>query len=137
MAPPAHPACGFIGLGSQGAPMARRMIEAGFRTTLWARRPESLEPYRGAGALFAASIAELAAAEHVGVCVLNDDDVRQVCGELIPAMRRGSRIAIHSTVNPDPCRDMEREAAKRGIALIDAPVSGGSPAAEVGALTLM
>ena len=36
---------GFIGLGSQGGPMARRIVESGYELTLWARRPESLEPY--------------------------------------------------------------------------------------------
>lgn len=130
--------CGFIGLGSQGAPIAHRMIDAGFPTTLWARRPESLEPYRGTGANFAASIEDLGrAADHVGICVVNDDDVRQVCDQLVPAMRRGSRIAIHSTIHPDTCRAIEALASERSIAVIDAPVSGGSPAAEAGTLTLM
>lgn len=130
--------CGFIGLGSQGAPIARRMIDAGYPTTLWARRPESLAPYRGSGAAFAATIEDLAAeAQHVGICVLNDADVRQVCDRLIPALGPGSRIAIHSTVHPDTCRAIERQAAERGVFVIDAPVSGGSPAAEAGSLTLM
>jgi 3-hydroxyisobutyrate dehydrogenase-like beta-hydroxyacid dehydrogenase len=130
--------CGFIGLGSQGAPMAQRMIDAGFPVTLWARRPESLERYRGAGASFAATVAELAAAvDHVGVCVVNDDDVRQVCGQLIPAMRPGSRIAIHSTIHPETCKAVAEEAAARGVRLIDAPVSGGAPGAEAGTMTVM
>ena len=41
---------GFIGLGSQGGPMAGRIIDAGFPTTLWARRPASLEPFAGTAA---------------------------------------------------------------------------------------
>lgn len=130
--------CGFIGLGSQGAPIARRMIDAGFPMTLWARRPETLEPFRATSARFATSIEELgAAADHVGICVVNDDDVRQVCERLIPAMRPASRIAIHSTIHPDTCRQIERQASDRGLWVIDAPVSGGSPAAEAGVLTLM
>lgn len=130
--------CGFIGLGSQGAPIARRMIHAGFPMTLWARRAESLDPYRDTSARFAATIAELGGgAQHVGVCVVNDDDVRQVCDQLIPAMHPGSLIAIHSTIHPDTCRSIERQAAVRDVRLIDAPVSGGSPAAEAGTLTLM
>jgi len=44
---------GFIGLGSQGGPMARRIVEAGYETTLWARRPESLEPYADTAAKYA------------------------------------------------------------------------------------
>jgi len=131
-------ACGFIGLGSQGAPIARRMIDAGLNVTLWARRPQSLDAYRQTAARFAESPAALAAAtQHIGVCVLNDDDVKQVCAELIPAMRPGGRIAIHSTVHPNTCQQLAAQAGERGIALIDAPVSGGAPAAEAGALTVM
>ncbi len=130
--------CGFIGLGSQGAPMARRMIDAGLRVVLWARRQEALAPYQGTTAEFASSLSELAVQiQHVGVCVVDDADVKQVCGELIPAMRPGTRIAIHSTVHPDTCRRLAQEASARGVSLIDAPVSGGAPAAEAGALTVM
>jgi 3-hydroxyisobutyrate dehydrogenase-like beta-hydroxyacid dehydrogenase len=68
---------------------------------------------------------------------VNDADVQQVCEQLIPAMQPGGRIAIHSTVHPDTCRVLARQASMRGITLIDAPVSGGAPAAEAGALTVM
>ena len=51
---------GFIGLGSQGGPMARRIVEAGYPTTLWARRPASLEPYADTAAVLADSPAGLA-----------------------------------------------------------------------------
>ncbi|HEX7856161.1 MAG TPA: NAD(P)-dependent oxidoreductase [Sphingobium sp.] len=130
--------CGFIGLGSQGAPIATRMIAGGFSTTLWARRPESLEPFKGSGAAFASTIAELASnVDHVGLCVVNDTDVIEVCRQLIPALPRGARIAIHSTVNPETVRLIARDAAVQGIDVIDAPVSGGEPAAYAGTLTVM
>lgn len=129
---------GFIGLGSQGGPMARRIVDAGLPLVLWARRPESLAPFADTPAATAASIAELGSqCEHVGICVLADDDVRQVCGELIPAMRAGSRIAIHSTVHPDTVIDVGTQAAARGIAVLDAPVSGGGQAAAERTLTVM
>lgn len=129
---------GFIGLGSQGAPMARRIIDAGYPVVLWARRPESLAPYADTNAETATSVAELGAqVEHVGVCVVDDAGVQQVCDELIPAMRPGSRIAIHSTVHPDLCKALAQQAATRGIALIDAPVSGGGSGAAAGTLTVM
>jgi 3-hydroxyisobutyrate dehydrogenase len=130
--------CGFIGLGSQGAPIARRMVGAGFDVTLWARRPVSLASFADTKAKTAASVAELGAqAEHVGICVVDDTGVREVCAMLIPAMREGSRIAIHSTVHPDTCIQLADQAGARGIRLLDAPVSGGEPAARVGALTVM
>jgi 3-hydroxyisobutyrate dehydrogenase len=130
--------CGFIGLGSQGAPMARRMLEAGFEVTLWARRPSSLTPFLETQARTASSVAELGAhAEHVGICVFDDVGVREVTAALIPAMRPGGRLVIHSTVHPDTCHQVAAQAKSRGIAVLDAPVSGGEPAARVGALTVM
>ena len=129
---------GFVGLGSQGAPMARRIVESGYPLLLWARRAESLQPFQDTPAQALASIAALGArADHVGVCVVDDAGVRQVCDELIPAMRPGTRIAIHSTVHPQTVIDCASQAAARGIAVIDAPVSGGGPAAAARILTVM
>ena len=96
---------GFIGLGSQGGPMAGRIIEAGFPTTLWARRPASLEPFAGTAATVAGSPAELAAASDlVCLCVVGDTDVEEVVtGEngVLAGLKPGGVIAIHSTVHPD------------------------------------
>jgi len=129
---------GFIGLGSQGAPMARRMIDAGLDVILWARRAESLLPYAGTAAGTASSVAELGSlCDHVGICVVDDAGVNEICTALFPAMRPGSRIAIHSTIHPATCIALASEAAARGLVLIDAPVSGGAPAAETGSLTVM
>jgi 3-hydroxyisobutyrate dehydrogenase len=129
---------GFIGLGSQGGPMARRIVESGYPLLLWARRADSLAPFKDTSAQTVASIAELGAhADHVGVCVVDDAGVRQVCGELIPAMRPGSRIAIHSTVHPDTVIELAKQAVARGIAVLDAPVSGGGPGAASRTLTVM
>ena len=129
---------GFIGLGSQGAPMARRIIDAGYAVVLWARRPETLAPYADTNAEIATSVAELGAqVKHVGICVVDDAGVQQVCDELIPAMRPGSRIVIHSTVHPDLCKALGQQASARDIALIDAPVSGGGSGAAAGTLTVM
>ena len=129
---------GFIGLGSQGAPMAHRIVDAGMDLTVWARRAEVLEAYVAKGAKAAATVAELGAGcDHVGICVVNDADVFAICDQLVPAMKAGSRIAIHSTILPESCIKLEAQCALRGIGLIDAPVSGGSPGAEAGALTVM
>ena len=89
---------GFIGLGSQGGPMAERMLAGGFPLAVWARRPEALAPFLDKGATAAASVADLAAScDHIGLCVVDDAGVAQICDELIPAMRPGSLLAIHST----------------------------------------
>ena len=71
---------GFIGLGSQGGPMARRIVEGGYETTLWARRPATLEPFADTPAKVAESPAELAAASDlVCLCVVGDADVVERC----------------------------------------------------------
>jgi 3-hydroxyisobutyrate dehydrogenase-like beta-hydroxyacid dehydrogenase len=132
---------GFIGLGSQGAPMARRIVEAGYPVTLWARRPATLEPFADTGAKTAGTPAELAAASDlVCLCVTADADVEQVVageGGVLATLAEGGVIAVHSTVHPDTCRRLAAEAAARGIRLIDAPVSGGAPAASAGRLLVM
>ena len=69
---------GFIGLGSQGGPMARRIVEGGYELTLWARRPATVEPYADTAAKTAATPAELgAASDLVCLCVVGDDDVQR------------------------------------------------------------
>lgn len=129
---------GFIGLGSQGGPMARRIVDAGLPLMLWARRAETLEAFADTAAVTAGSIAELGAAcDHVGICVVDDAGVRAVIDELLPAMKPGSRIMIHSTIHPETCKALATEAAARGVALLDAPVSGGGPGAAAGTLTVM
>lgn len=129
---------GFIGLGDQGGPMAARIAAAGMPLMVWARRTEVLTPHVANGAIAAASIAALGAAcDHVGLCVVDDAGVRAICAELIPAMKPGSRIAIHSTVLPATCEDLAAQASSRGIGLIDAPVSGGGAGATARTLTVM
>lgn len=132
------PVIGFIGLGSQGGPMARRIVEAGFPLVLWARRPETLAPYAGTGARVAGSVAELAAAcDIVCLCVVDDAGVNEIAAALLPAMRSGSRVVIHSTIHPRTCMALAERFAARGIGVIDAPVSGGGGAAAAGTLTVM
>jgi 3-hydroxyisobutyrate dehydrogenase-like beta-hydroxyacid dehydrogenase len=132
---------GFIGLGSQGAPMARRIVEGGYELTLWARRPESLAPFGDTAAKVAGTPAELGAvSDLVCLCVVGDADVHQLAdGEegLLAGMAAGGIIAVHSTVHPDTCRELAEKAAAKGISVIDAPVSGGAPAASAGKLLVM
>ncbi|MFV8817659.1 NAD(P)-dependent oxidoreductase [Haliea sp. E17] len=129
---------GFIGLGSQGAPMARRMIEAGLEVVLWARREETLEPFRDSGASFASSVGELGEqVDYCAICVVDDAGVRQVVDQLLPRMSPGGVLVIHATVHPELCKALARTAAEQGIALVDAPVSGGGEGAANGTLTVM
>lgn len=129
---------GFIGLGSQGGPMAQRMIDAGLDVVLWARRRESLEPYSNTPATIAESIQALGEqVEFCGVCVVDDAGVQQVCEQLILTMKPGGVIAIHSTIHPDLCKALAEQANRNGLSLVDAPVSGGGEGAANGTLTVM
>lgn len=135
------PRVGFIGLGSQGAPMARRIVEEGFPTTLWARRPESVAPFADTAAAVAGTPAELgAASDVVCICVVADDDVEDVVlrdDGVLAGMEPGGVVAVHSTVRPDTCRRLAERVAAGGVALVDAPVSGGGGAAAERRLLVM
>ncbi|MEO7247232.1 MAG: NAD(P)-dependent oxidoreductase [Novosphingobium sp.] len=129
---------GFIGLGSQGGPMAERMLAEGFPLMVWARRAEALEPFVAQGATTAESIAALGSAcDHVGLCVVDDAGVAAVCDDLIPAMKPGSLLAVHSTILPESCEALEKRCADRGVLFLDAPVSGGGQGAAAKTLTVM
>src|SRR4051812_14682042 len=132
---------GFIGLGSQGAPMARRIVEGGYPLTVWARRPETIEPFADTEAAVAGTPAELgAASDVVGICVMADADVEDVlfrADGVLAGMAAGGVIAIHSTIHPDTCARVAQRARDRGVAVIDAPVSGGGGAAAQRKLLVM
>src|SRR6476646_937907 len=100
---------GFIGLGSQGAGMARRIIEQGVPTTLWARRAQSLEPF-ACTATFATGPVELGrASDVVGICVTDDAAVREVTlgpRGVLAGMAAGSVLALHSTIGTDVCAEI-------------------------------
>ncbi len=129
---------GFIGLGSQGGPMAQRIIAAGFDVTLWARREQSLAPYTNSNAHMADTPEALAKrCNIVCVCVVDDAGVNEICARLLPVMSAGALLVIHSTIHPTTCETLAQQAEQHGVALIDAQVSGGGPAAENGTLTVM
>ena len=125
---------GFIGLGSQGGGMAQRIADSGIELVVWARRPEALERFAGR-AVLASTPEELGAAcDVVGICVTDGAAVREVASAVLPDMRAGSVLAIHSTVGVEDCEAIAR--AARDVRVIDAPVSGGGAAAEEGRLTV-
>lgn len=128
---------GFIGLGSQGGPMAEAIHQAGFDITIWARRAEVRRGYRERGVPVADSPADLAGAcELVCLCVTGDNDVFDLVEGrgLLDAMRPGSTLAIHSTVSPATCERVAELAALQGVSVVDAPVSGSGDAVRAGQL---
>jgi 3-hydroxyisobutyrate dehydrogenase-like beta-hydroxyacid dehydrogenase len=132
---------GFIGLGSQGAPMARRISEAGFALSIWARRQASLDAFADTAVTVRASPADLGACcDVVGICVVSDADVEDVLlrpDGVLAGMAAGGIVAVHSTVHPDTCKRLAQAAANRGVGFVDAPVSGGGVAAAERRLLVM
>jgi 3-hydroxyisobutyrate dehydrogenase len=134
----------FIGLGVMGYPMAGHLARAGHEVAVFNRTPAKAErwaaEYRdvGHGGRAARSIADaVAGAELVALCVGNDDDVRQVVGEALPALQKGTIVVDHTTASARLAREMADDAAQRGCFFLDAPVSGGQAGAENGQLAIM
>ena len=119
---------GFIGLGDQGAPIARAIAEAGFELHAWARNARSLGALDGVRHVVHESPAELGAvSDIVGLCLNVDDNVREIMtgGGLLAAMRPGSVLVNHGTGLPAFAFEMTRLAKEHGVEVLDAPVSGG------------
>ena len=100
--------------------------------------PEPLQELEGAGAQVAKSVAQLASRVDV-VCVMvrDDDQVRDVLGEILGVAGDGQTVVIHSTVAPSTPAELADTAARHGIKVADAPVSGGAMGAADGTLAIM
>jgi len=135
------PRVGFVGLGSIGQPMARRLLAGGLETTVFDLAEPAVAALVAAGARGATSARDVAAAaDVVGVCVRDDADVRAVVlgpEGVLAGAAAGSVIAIHSTILPRTVLEVAEAAARTGVAVVDACVTGGPMGAERGTLTYM
>lgn len=129
---------GFIGLGNIGKPMATRLLAWPGGLTVYDVAPDPLAELERLGARVAGSVAELAA-ECAVICVMvrDDDQVREVMGEILGAARDGSVVAVHSTVSPDLPPRLEDLAGRHDLRFVDAPVSGGAMGAHDGTLAIL
>lgn len=122
------PGIGFIGLGHQGAPMARSIARAGHDLLVFDLREDALAPFRAAGVPVARSPAEVAArCELVAFCLLDEAQVIQLVladDGLLSVMQPGQVLVMHSTVSPQLAVRIGEAARPRGIEFLDAPVSG-------------
>ncbi|AYH45488.1 NAD(P)-dependent oxidoreductase [Azoarcus sp. DN11] len=132
---------GFVGLGAMGRPMAQHLQRAGHRLHLWARRPESVAPFAGTDAVVHATPGELAAATDAAFTIITTSaDVERVAlgeGGFVEGARPGWVHIDMSTIAPGTTRRIAAALAGRGAAMLDAPVSGGSVAAEAGTVAMM
>lgn len=132
----------FIGLGAMGFPMAGHLKRAGHEVAVYNRTAAKAAAWVSRYDGKAAATPAIAAreAEFVMLCVGNDADLRAVTlgpGGVFEAMKPGAVCVDHTTASAAAARELAAEAAKRGFAFLDAPVSGGQAGAESGALAIM
>src|ERR1700675_524426 len=131
---------GFVGIGYMGRPIARRLLESGFKLTAYDRdrsKAKELIPYRAA---VAQSVSELASSCNVVLtCLPSDEAVLAIYrgpDGVFAHARRGSVVIDMSTVYPETSQELSRLGLERGIEVLDVTISGSTPTAENGLLTL-
>jgi 3-hydroxyisobutyrate dehydrogenase-like beta-hydroxyacid dehydrogenase len=136
-----HSRLGFIGIGAMGLRMAGRLINHGFQVTVFDQDPAKANVLIESGGTVAHSIAELASSADVVLSSLPNDDVvlSVYTGPqgVLENIRPGSLIIEMSTVSPETSRELHRLCFAQGVNMLDVPVSGSTPAAEQGLLTLL
>jgi 3-hydroxyisobutyrate dehydrogenase len=132
---------GFIGLGNLGSPIARRLLSAGFPMVLYDRNSNKTKALATTVAEVASDPGSLAASVDVVLSCLPDgavvESVYLGSGGVLRSARPGTRIVEMSTVAPETSRKLYRAARELGISVLDVAVSGSSPVAEAGTLTLL
>jgi len=132
---------GFAGLGTMGSAMAANLARAGFELGVWNRTPGRAEPLKALGAAEVGSPRELASAADVVVtCVTDSPQLGEVIfgpDGLAEGFAAGSLLVDCSTISPGSAREFAARLADQGVALLDAPVSGGSEGAAAGTLTIL
>ena len=132
---------GFIGLGIMGKPMAMNLLAAGYPLTVHSRSPGPVDEVVSRGATRASGAAEVAAASDITITMLPDtSDVEVVltgAGGVLEGVAAGALVIDMSSIDPAPTRAMAEVFAKRDVAMVDAPVSGGERGAIDGTLSIM
>ncbi len=132
---------GFIGLGIMGKPMAKNLMMAGYPLTVYDLRPEPVQELVAAGAVAGRSPKEVAARSEVTITMLPDspnvEDAVLGADGLIEGVRPGTFFIDMSSIAPRASREISSRLAEKGVAMLDAPVSGGEPKAVDGTLAIM
>jgi 3-hydroxyisobutyrate dehydrogenase len=134
-------AVGFIGLGNMGGPMAQNLARAGFPLVVHDIDAAKVAPLGGRGAKVAGSPQEVAAdARRVIVMVETTAQAESVIagpGGIVQGVRRGHIVLCMSTIDPLVARRLHDDLARRGVGMLDAPVSGGTTRAASGELSIL
>jgi 3-hydroxyisobutyrate dehydrogenase len=131
---------GFVGIGYMGRPIARRLLEAGFKLTAYDRDPKKAGELVQYGGTVARSVSELSSSCDVLLSCLPSDQVvlgvYQGPDGIFASANVGSVVIDLSTVYPETSQQLSRLAAERGVEFLDVTMSGSTPVAEKGLLTL-
>jgi 2-hydroxy-3-oxopropionate reductase len=132
---------GFIGLGIMGKPMALNLIKAGYELTVYDVVTERMDDLLKAGAHRGVSGKDVAARSEVVITMLpNSPHVREAVlgpGGVLEGAKRGTILIDMSSIAPLASKEIAAQAQAQGIAMLDAPVSGGEPKAVAGTLAIM
>ncbi len=132
---------GFIGLGIMGKPMAKNLLKAGYSLIVNDINSDAISEVVAAGATSASSAKEVAEQSDVVITMLpNSPHVKQVVlGEdgVLEGAKEGTIVVDMSSISPIVSREVSAELAKKGVVMLDAPVSGGEPKAIDGTLAIM
>jgi 2-hydroxy-3-oxopropionate reductase len=130
----------FLGTGLMGAPMARRLLAAGLPVTVWNRNVRKAEALVDNGAILAHTAAEAVSDADIVITMLSDGhavgDVLFSAG-VAEALKPGAVVVDMSSIAPPIAKEHSARLTERGIAHVDAPVSGGVVGAEAGTLAIM
>jgi 3-hydroxyisobutyrate dehydrogenase-like beta-hydroxyacid dehydrogenase len=131
---------GFVGVGYMGRPIAQRLLGSGFKLTAFDRDRSKAEELIQFGGRVAESVAELSSACDVVLsCLPNDGAVQNTyagADGVFANAQRGSLIIDMSTVYPETSQELSRLGSQHGVGVLDVTISGSTPAAEQGTLTL-
>ena len=130
---------GFVGIGNMGWPMAANLVKAGFEVTVSDAVPGRAEQFaREVGGRPAAGAAQAAEGADAVVTILpTSKQVAAVAEQIAPALSAGALVLDMTSGQPAKTREIAAKLAKCGVAMIDAPVSGGVPRATTGDLAIM
>ena len=132
---------GFIGLGNMGSRIAKRLLADRYQLAVHDVDISKSDAIRAQGGTVAENIVELArTADVILSCLTNDDAVRNVytgSEGVFAASRPGTLVLEMSTISPESSRELHRLGAKEGVEVLDVAISGSTPAAEQGILTLL
>ena len=132
---------GWIGVGIMGKAMVRNLMKAGYEVHIYARHPEKVADVTAEGAVLHGTIGDCVRASKVVITMVGfPQDVEEVYftpGNILDSAAQGTILMDMTTTSPTLARRISQEGAKRGLRVLDAPVTGGDSGARAGALSIL